>query len=88
MRFELVQPETHAFPDVGGDAPQHVIDKHLPVDYDVYLGITWARTGTPTSRAISDAVAPASLPASSRFSAAFNKRSRPPRKSVSGVCSV
>jgi hypothetical protein len=54
VRLELVQHETHAFPDVG--APQEVIDKQIPVDYDLYLGIMWKRAGTPTSGAIGGTV--------------------------------
>jgi hypothetical protein len=54
VRFELVQHETHAFPDVG--APQDVIDKQIPVDYDLYVGVMWRRSGTPTSRAIGGTV--------------------------------
>src|SRR6476620_7796317 len=54
VRFELVQHETHAFPDVG--VPQDVIDRQIPVDYDLYVGIMWKRSGTPTSGAIGGTV--------------------------------
>jgi hypothetical protein len=54
VRFELVQYQTHAFPDVG--APQEVIDRQIPVDYDLYLGIMWKRAGTPTADAVSGTV--------------------------------
>jgi hypothetical protein len=46
LRIEVVYHETHAFPDVG--APQTVIDRQIPVDYDIYLGIMWKRAGTAT----------------------------------------
>ena len=46
VRIEVVHYETHAFPDVG--SPQAVIDRQIPVDYDIYLGIMWKRAGTPT----------------------------------------
>lgn len=54
VRIELVHYETHAFPDIG--APQDVIDRQIPVDYDVYLGIMWKRAGTPTPDAVSGTV--------------------------------
>jgi hypothetical protein len=54
VRLELVQYETHAFPDVG--APQEVIDRQIPVDYDLYLGIMWRRAGTPTADAMSGTI--------------------------------
>lgn len=46
IRLELVHYETHAFPDVG--APQDVIDRQIPIDFEIYLGIMWKRAGTPT----------------------------------------
>jgi hypothetical protein len=49
-RLELVGWETHAFPGVGDDA-QDVINKQVPDDYDVFLGMMWSRFGTPTGRA-------------------------------------
>lgn len=54
VRFELVQYATHAFPDVG--APQDVIDRQIPIDYDVYIGLMWKRAGTPTGDAPSGTV--------------------------------
>jgi len=54
MRFEVVHYETHAFPDIG--APQAVIDRQIPVDYDLYLGIMWERAGTPTGDAASGTI--------------------------------
>jgi hypothetical protein len=46
IRLELIHHETHAFPDVG--SPQEVIDRQIPIDFDIYLGIMWKRCGTPT----------------------------------------
>jgi hypothetical protein len=54
VRVELVHYETHSFPDVG--QPQEVIDRQLPDDYDLYLGIMWKRAGTPTDDAASGTV--------------------------------
>jgi hypothetical protein len=49
-RLELVRWETHTHPDVAAD-PQSVVDHQLGQDYDVFVGMMWARFGTPTSRA-------------------------------------
>lgn len=54
LRVEVVFHETHAFPDVG--APQAVIDRQLPVDYEIYLGVMWKRAGTPTGMAESGTI--------------------------------
>lgn len=54
LRIEVVYHETHAFPDVG--SPQTVIDRQLPVDYEIYLGIMWKRAGTPTGTAASGTI--------------------------------
>lgn len=54
LRIEVVYHETHAFPDVG--SPQSVIDRQLPVDYEIYLGIMWKRAGTPTGTAASGTI--------------------------------
>lgn len=55
FRFELVRWETHAYPGVGQDA-QDVINKQIPNDYDVFIGIMWHRFGTPTGRADSGTI--------------------------------
>ncbi|MBZ9776520.1 DUF4062 domain-containing protein [Mesorhizobium sp. CO1-1-8] len=49
-RFELLRWETHTYPDVGMDG-QDVINRHIPSDYDIFIGIMWGRFGTPTNRA-------------------------------------
>lgn len=50
MDLELVRWETHTHPDLAGEA-QSVVDQQLGEDYDVFVGIMWARFGTPTSQA-------------------------------------
>jgi hypothetical protein len=55
LTLELVRYETHAYPDLG--APQEVIDRQIPVDYDIFVGIMWKRCGTPTRDAPSGTIA-------------------------------
>ena len=50
VRLELVRWETHGFPGVGED-PQDVLNRELPNDYDIFIGLMWTRFGTPTGRA-------------------------------------
>ena len=50
VRLELVKWESHAVPGFGTDA-QEVINKQMPNDYDLFIGIMWYRFGTPTNRA-------------------------------------
>lgn len=50
VRLETVRWETHAFPAFGTDA-QDVINRELPSDCDIFVGIMWTRFGTPTARA-------------------------------------
>jgi len=47
LTLELVRYETHAYPDFG--APQDVINREIPLDYDIFIGILWKRIGTPTA---------------------------------------
>lgn len=47
--FELVRWESHSRPGVGDDA-QDVLNKQFAEDYDIFVGILWARLGTPTKR--------------------------------------
>jgi len=54
LRLELVRYETHSYPDIG--APQEVINREIPVDYDIFVGIMWKRAGTPTSTAPSGTI--------------------------------
>jgi hypothetical protein len=47
LSLELVRYETHSYPDIG--APQEVINREIPVNYDIFIGIMWKRAGTPTA---------------------------------------
>ena len=49
VQFELVRWETHVYPSLGSD-PQAVINEQIGTDYDIFIGILWARFGTPTPR--------------------------------------
>lgn len=49
-RLDLVRWETHAVPGMGRDA-QDVINRSVPQDYDIFIGMLWSRFGTPTNRA-------------------------------------
>ena len=55
ISFDVWKWETHARPGFSADA-QAVINAQVPDDYDVFIGILWARLGTPTGRAISGTV--------------------------------
>lgn len=55
IQLRLVSWETHAFPGFDNDA-QSVINKQLPVNYDIFVGIMWCRAGTPTERATSGTI--------------------------------
>ncbi len=50
IRLDLIRWETYAYPAFGDDA-QDVINRQVPADYDVFLGVMWHRFGTTTSRA-------------------------------------
>ena len=54
LRIELVGYETDSYPDFG--APQEVINRQIPVDYDIFIGIMWKRCGTPTKTAPSGTI--------------------------------
>ena len=54
LSLELVRYETHSYPDIG--APQEVINREIPVDYDIFIGIMWKRAGTPTATAPSGTI--------------------------------
>ena len=45
MRLELVRWETHASPELGSD-PQHIINRQLGDDFEVFIGLLWTRFGT------------------------------------------
>ena len=50
IRMELVKWETHSFPDAG-DYAQAVVNGQMFQEIDIFLGIMWARFGTPTNAA-------------------------------------
>lgn len=47
VRIELVKWETHTTPTFGTE-PQAVINEQVGDDYDIFIGIMWARFGMPT----------------------------------------
>ena len=49
LRLELVRWETHAYPGVGSD-PQDVLNRALPADPDIFIGLMWSRYGSATGR--------------------------------------
>lgn len=54
IALELVRYETHAYPDIG--QPQEVINRQIPTDYDIFVGVMWRRCGTPTKTAPSGTI--------------------------------
>ena len=50
LRLELLRWEDDSYPDIGDDA-QDVINRQIPADWDIFIGVMWSRLGTPTSRA-------------------------------------
>jgi hypothetical protein len=67
LNLELVRYETHTYPDIGGGA-QSVINREIPIDYDIFVGIMWKRAGTPTDRADSGTI--------EEFERAFQRREK------------
>ena len=47
LRLELLRYETHTYPDIG--QAQEVINKQIPNEYDIFIGVMWKRCGTPTA---------------------------------------
>lgn len=50
LRLELLRWEQDAYPGIGADS-QDVINRQIPEDYDLFIGLMWSRFGTPTARA-------------------------------------
>ena len=50
LRLELVRWDTHGYPGVGHD-PQDVLNRELPNEPDIFIGLMWSRYGTATTRA-------------------------------------
>jgi hypothetical protein len=54
-RLEVIRWESHASPELGTD-PQAILNQQLGDNFDVFIGLLWARTGTPTPRADSGTI--------------------------------
>jgi hypothetical protein len=54
LRLELLRYETHTYPDIG--QAQAVINRQIPMDYDIFIGVMWKRLGTPTASSQSGTV--------------------------------
>lgn len=50
LRLELLRWEHDAYPGAGAD-PQDVINRQIPNDYDLFIGLMWSRFGAATARA-------------------------------------
>ena len=55
VRLDLLRYEKEASPDFGEDA-QDVINRQIPQDYDIFIGIMWHTVGTSTKRAASGTI--------------------------------
>lgn len=53
--LEPIRWESHCYPSVGNDS-QAVINEELGDEYDVFVGIFWKNSGTPTPRAQSGTI--------------------------------
>jgi hypothetical protein len=49
-RLELVRWETHGYPGIAED-PQGVLNRQLPNDYQIFVGLLWGKYGSATARA-------------------------------------
>lgn len=47
LKLELLRYEVDAYPDYG--PPQDVVNRLIPDDFDIFVGIMWKRCGTPTA---------------------------------------
>lgn len=52
LNLEIIGWEDSTYPAFG-DYPQGVINNQIGDDYDIFIGILWARFGTPTKQALS-----------------------------------
>lgn len=55
IHLEVIAWESHSTPALGED-PQAILSEQLGDDYDLFIGILWARVGTPTPRAPSGTI--------------------------------
>ncbi|PJG52902.1 hypothetical protein CVM73_23920 [Bradyrhizobium forestalis] len=54
VRLVVLRYQDDVFPDAG--EPQEVVDRQMPQDYDIHLGIMWMRCGTKTASAPSGTI--------------------------------
>lgn len=54
LRLQLLRYETDTYPDYG--QPQEVVNRQMPNDYHIFVGVMWARCGTPTGSADSGTI--------------------------------
>ena len=54
LRLQLLRYETDTYPDYG--QPQEVVNRQMPDDHHIFLGVMWARCGTPTRNAESGTI--------------------------------
>ena len=54
LRLQVLRYETDTYPDYG--SPQEVVNRQMPDDYHIFLGVMWARCGTPTRNADSGTI--------------------------------
>jgi hypothetical protein len=54
VRLDVLRYQEDVYPDIG--RPQDIIDKQMPQDFDIHVGIMWRRCGTPTANAPSGTV--------------------------------
>lgn len=54
VRLGILRYQYNVYPDVG--RPQEVVDRQIPQDFDIHLGIMWMRCGIPIKGAASGTV--------------------------------
>ena len=47
LKLELIRYEIDAYPEYG--RPQEVVNRQLPSDFEIFIGVMWRRCGTPTA---------------------------------------
>ncbi|MCH8024670.1 MAG: DUF4062 domain-containing protein, partial [Candidatus Marinimicrobia bacterium] len=55
IALEVVSWESDVYPSFGSD-PQSVINEQVSDDYEIFIGLMWAKIGTPTKEAESGTV--------------------------------
>ena len=54
LKLQLLRYETDTYPDYG--QPQEVVNRQMPDDYHIFVGVMWARCGTATQNAESGTI--------------------------------